>query len=200
MGLKTLSLSVSFKGWRLWREDFKTWATKMSALGSPVFAALDGSGEETKAKVQREWLMLKKYIDGRGITQPVWMKNFMDSGHELEHVAFLVLWLSYFVFPSNCYTINEAVFPVVHLSSSTRITLAPAVLAHLYADLTLLKYHVRGFTRSESITLSALFKLVQVWTWERFRNCSPYRIFCSRTAYNTENSYVKFNTTLQQSG
>ncbi|XP_056846727.1 uncharacterized protein LOC108848994 [Raphanus sativus] len=85
------------------------------------------------------------------------MRRFMDSGDELEleHVAFLVLWLSYFVFPSTSYRINEDVFQVaVHLSSGTRIALAPPVLAHLYADLTLLKDH----TRSESINLSALDK------------------------------------------
>ncbi|CAN7083327.1 unnamed protein product [Brassica oleracea var. botrytis] len=197
--LKALSLSVSFNGWRFPSENFKSWATKMSALheltwkkagifeaviasstikickepdlvmgvaekwcpdtktflfpwgeatvtledvmvllgfsvlGSPVLATLDSSGEEeTKAKVEREWVMLKKDLYGRGTTQPVWMKRFMDSGDELEHVAFLVLWLSYFVFPPRCYIINEAVFQVaVHLSSGTRIALAPAVLAHL---------------------------------------------------------------------
>ncbi|KAG2250598.1 hypothetical protein Bca52824_080734 [Brassica carinata] len=130
---------------------------------------LDLGEEETKAKVEREWVMLKKDLYGRGITQPVWMKRFMDSGDELEHVAFLVLWLSYFVFPP------RSVFQVaVHLSSGTRIALAPAVLAHLYADLSLLKDHTRAFTRSKSIELSAsLFKLVQVWTWERFRELRP---------------------------
>ncbi|WZZ64244.1 hypothetical protein YC2023_075614 [Brassica napus] len=57
---------------------------------------------------------------------------------------------------------------------SLAIALAPAVLAHLYADLSLLKDHTRAFTRSKSIELSAsLFKLVQVWTWERFRELRP---------------------------
>ncbi|KAJ0242188.1 Aminotransferase-like [Hirschfeldia incana] len=237
--LKSLSLSVSFNGWRFPNVKFKSWATKMlslheptwrkagifeavaasaikiikdselvmgvaekwcpetktfvfpwgeatitledvmlllgfSILGSPVFAVLDSSGEKTKEKLEKERMILHKG-QGRMVSQAVWMRRFMDIGdNELEHVAFLALWLSYFVFPSRHYVINEAVFPVaVHLSSGRKIALAPAVLAHLYADLTLLKDHTTRSKSIDKIELNGLFKLVQVWTWERFRELRP---------------------------
>lgn len=54
----------------------------------------------------------------------------MDTGHELEHVSFLALWVSYFVFPTQYYHMDEAVLPIaVHLSSGRRIAIAPAVLS-----------------------------------------------------------------------
>ncbi|CAN6988971.1 unnamed protein product, partial [Brassica oleracea var. botrytis] len=238
--LKSLSLSVSFKGWRLPNRKFKSWALKMSSLhkptwiqagvfeaimastkgfskdtdlllgiaekwcpdtntfifpwgettitledvmfllgfsvlGSPVFAALDESGERVKEKLVKESLKIKKDNNFVFVSQVEWMRRFMNDDDELEHVAFLALWLSYFVFPSAYYHIDEAVFSVaVHVSRGTRIALAPAVLAHLYADLTLLKRHIREFiTIEDKIELKGLFKLVQVWTWERFKELQP---------------------------
>ncbi|CAH2036406.1 unnamed protein product [Thlaspi arvense] len=147
-----------------------------SVLGSPYFAPLDSSGEMTEAKLKRAF---QKLLEGKMtiVTQVAWMERFMNSEDELEHVAFLVLWLSYFVFPSSSYVISKAVFPIaVHLSRGTRIALAPAVLAHLYAELTLLKNHIRDLTinkSTEKIVLSSLFHLVHVWTWERFRELQP---------------------------
>ncbi|KAG2304954.1 hypothetical protein Bca52824_033605 [Brassica carinata] len=132
-----------------------------SVLGSPYFAALDSSGEEIKAKLEIEWVKIKK--DN---------KTYM-----LEHVAFLALWLSYFVLPTRYCHVDKSVLPIaVHLSRGTRIALAPPVLAHLYAELTFLKEHIRGFktvTLNDKVELSALFKLVQVWTWEIFRELRP---------------------------
>ncbi|CAL9218442.1 unnamed protein product [Arabidopsis halleri] len=147
-----------------------------SVLGSPVFATLDSSGESMREKLEKEWLKIKK-DKVSFVTQVAWMERFMDSGDELEHVAFLVLWLSYFVFPTRYYHIYEAILPIaIHLSSGTKMALAPAVLAHLYADLSLLKNHITAFSESPikvEIDLSSLFKLVNVWIWERFRALQP---------------------------
>ncbi|CAD5315170.1 unnamed protein product [Arabidopsis thaliana] len=146
-----------------------------SVLGSPVFVTLDSSGEIIREKLEKEWKKVKK--DKGNATQRTWKERFMDSGDELEHVAFLVLWLSYFVFPSRYYHIYGAILPIaVHLSSGTRIALAPAVLAHLYGELSLLKDHIKAFkesTLTAQTDLTALFKLVQVWTWERFKELQP---------------------------
>ncbi|VVB00779.1 unnamed protein product [Arabis nemorensis] len=147
-----------------------------SVSGLPVFASLDASGERIKEKIEREWVKIKIKISF--VTQLVWMERFMDSNDDmLEHVAFLVCWLSYFVFPLRYYHIFEAVFSIaVHLSSGTKIALAPAALAHLYAELTLLKNHIQAFDESKTTVnddSSALFKLVQVWTWERFKELQP---------------------------
>ncbi|KAL9859663.1 putative aminotransferase-like, plant mobile domain-containing protein [Arabidopsis thaliana] len=88
-----------------------------SVLGSPVFVTLDSSGEIIREKLEKEWKKVKK--DKGNATQRTWKERFMDSGDELEHVAFLVLWLSYFVFPSRYYHIYGAILPIaVHLSSA----------------------------------------------------------------------------------
>ncbi|KAJ0234595.1 Aminotransferase-like [Hirschfeldia incana] len=238
--LKSLSLSVSFKGWRFPNKNFKSWAIKMSSLhkptwiqagifeaviastkafpkdtdllvglaekwcpdtntfvfpwgeatitledvmfllgfsvlGSPVFASLDNSGERVKEELVKESVKIKKDSNFVFVSQVEWISRFMNIGGELEHVAFLALWLSYFVFPSSYYHVDEAVFSVaVHVARGNRIALAPAVLAHLYADLTLLKQHIREFTvDKDKIELKGLFKLVQVWTWERFKELQP---------------------------
>ncbi|XP_022545462.1 uncharacterized protein LOC106359485 [Brassica napus] len=241
LDLESLSLSVSFKGWRLPNIKFKSWALKMSSLhkptwiqagvfeaimastkrfvkntdlllgiaekwcpdtntfvfprgeatitlehvmfllgfsvlGSPVFAAQNESGERVKEKLVKESLRIKKDNNFVFVSQVEWMRRFMnDDDDGLEHVDFLALWLSYFVFPSAYYHIDEVVFSVVvHVSRGTRIALALAVLAHLYADLTLLKRHIREFiTIEDKIELKGLFKLVQVWTWERFKELQP---------------------------
>ncbi|WZZ64322.1 hypothetical protein YC2023_075692 [Brassica napus] len=149
-----------------------------SVLGSPVFAAVDGSGEKSVRKLEKEWLKIKKDNKVSFVTQVTWMGRFMDSGDELENAAFLGLWLSYFVFPTRYSHVDKAVLPIaLHLSRGTRIALAPAVLAHLYADLTLLEDHIRCFNMTTGVNnkveLSSLFKLVQVWTWERFRELRP---------------------------
>ncbi|XP_010479429.1 PREDICTED: uncharacterized protein LOC104758290 [Camelina sativa] len=147
-----------------------------TVLGLPIFASLDISGKKTKAKLEKECLKIKRK-KGFSANQVAWIERFMDSGDELEHVAFLVSWLSYFVFPSRYYHHSEHIFPIaVHLSRGTRAALAPAVLAHLYAELSLLRNHIRDFEESSiilKIGLTALFKLVQVWTWERFRELQP---------------------------
>ncbi|XP_019091311.1 PREDICTED: serine/threonine-protein phosphatase 7 long form homolog [Camelina sativa] len=148
-----------------------------SVLGLPVFATLDSSGEMVMEKLNSEWLAIKRKGHVSIVTQVTWTERFMNRDDEYEHVAFLVLWLSYFVLPSRYPHVCQEVFPIaIHLSRGTRIALATAVLAHLYADLSLLKNYITDFKESTTtlkIGLTALFKLVQVWTWERFRELQP---------------------------
>lgn len=64
----------------------------------------------------------------------------MDRGSEIEHEAFLALWLSRSVFPFSFKTVSKSVFPIaLHLARGTRIALAPAVLASIYRDMSSLK-------------------------------------------------------------
>jgi len=145
-----------------------------SVLGSPAFATLDSSGKKIMERLKNAWQTIKREGKVNLLTQVAWMDRFMNCGGELEHVAFLVLWLGYFVLPSRFHHLCETIFPIaVNLSSGTRIALAPAVLAHLYADLSLLKTHISKSPPRVEIRLSALFMLVQVWTWERFRELQP---------------------------
>ncbi|XP_021758579.1 uncharacterized protein LOC110723534 [Chenopodium quinoa] len=70
------------------------------------------------------------------INQYEWMNYFMDFGGEFEHIAFLVLWLSRYVFSTDHYCeISPFVFPIaIALARGTRIALAPAVLSAIYRD------------------------------------------------------------------
>ncbi|CAF2081365.1 BnaA06g02270D [Brassica napus] len=121
-----------------------------SVLGSPVFAAVDGSGEKTVGKLEKEWVKIKKDNKVSFVTQVTWMGRFMDSGDELEveveHAAFLGLWLSYFVFPTRYCHVDKAVLPIaLHLSRGSRIALASC----------------------------SCCSCSPVWTWERFRELRP---------------------------
>lgn len=57
----------------------------------------------------------------------------MNSGSTIKHEAFLAFWLSRFVFPHSPYLI------AVLLAIGTRISIAPAILARIHRDLSLLK-------------------------------------------------------------
>lgn len=114
-----------------------------SVMGDPVSVSVES---------QQQQLQLEKLIQARQqltrskaqkACQHGWLKKFMDSGCEIEHQAFLALWLSRFVFPSSSSsggTISNNVFPIaILLARGTKIAFAPALLATLYRDLSLLK-------------------------------------------------------------
>uniref|UniRef100_A0A803LYD7 Aminotransferase-like plant mobile domain-containing protein n=1 Tax=Chenopodium quinoa TaxID=63459 RepID=A0A803LYD7_CHEQI len=126
--------------------------------------------------------MLQNFMKNRRILGPVghteWMSYFMGIGGELEHVAFLSLWLSRYVFSTNHYCkISQDVFPIaIYLARGTRIALAPAVLASIYRDLSLLKDKIAGILNewvARKLVLWAPFQLVQLWGWERFPTLGP---------------------------
>ncbi|KAJ7968039.1 putative Serine/threonine protein phosphatase 7 long form [Quillaja saponaria] len=106
------------------------------------------------------------------------MKKFMNSQSDIEHDAFLVFWLSGYVFQSTRDTISKSIFPLaIHLARGIQIALAPAVLASVYSDLTLFKEKISFFTddchETIDITLKSPFHLVQLWVWERFAALKP---------------------------
>ncbi|KAF7813090.1 Serine/threonine-protein phosphatase 7 long form like [Senna tora] len=128
---------------------------------------------------------------------------------ELEHAAFLSLWLSRFVFP--CPTISRDVLPIaIHLARGTQIALAPAVLASIYRDLTHLKTSIdkacarsklEGTSRSIisyyllgssviQISLMSPLKLVQIWAYKRFPALHPHPPKRLDQNHHHENYYV----------
>ncbi|KAK3014487.1 hypothetical protein RJ639_009390 [Escallonia herrerae] len=151
-------------------------------LGGPVSMPL-----QTKEMVDIEDKLSKARLEvtrsKKKAQESFWLSHLMDSGSEIEHEAFLSLWLSRFVFHRHVRgTINKDVFSIaVHLSRGTRITLAPFVLATLYRDLSLLKETLAASAEfdyeSENsilvLNLWAPLKLVQVWAWERFPLLQP---------------------------
>ncbi|XP_060189488.1 uncharacterized protein LOC132618455 [Lycium barbarum] len=118
-----------------------------------------------------------------------WLSFFMNSGKKFEHEAFLSLWLSRFVFPGNeCDKIGRHVFSIaVNLARGSRLALAPAVLASIYRDLSLLKQSMMIASSNEpssngddgdgfnilEFTLWAPLFFVQVWAWERLVPLKP---------------------------
>ncbi|KAJ0251192.1 Uncharacterized protein HA466_0135630 [Hirschfeldia incana] len=223
--VKSSPLSVSFSGWRLPNQKFKSWYRKMVTLHKPIwiqsgiFEAIRASTHIIRKNpslilsLSQKWnpktktfmfpwgeatitledvtLLLGFSVLGSSVHTPLqtpemtesvlrlerrrkesvkqasWISSFEDD--QMEHEAFLVFWLSNFVFPgkTGC-SISKDVFCIaVRLARGERIALAPAVLASLYRDLG----RIRASTRN--VDVKSLFKLVQVWIWERFKSLGP---------------------------
>ncbi|TXG67768.1 hypothetical protein EZV62_009043 [Acer yangbiense] len=155
-----------------------------SVLGSSVLSPLE-TGELTKTEEKMEHTRKEiRRTTGRKVDYSTWKKKVMDSGSEIEHEAFLVFWLSRFVFPVSK-AIVKTIFPIaIHLARGTRIALAPAVHAHSYRDLNLLKekivalaqldhFEIEQDSNALAITLHSPLQLVQIWAWERFLELRP---------------------------
>lgn len=145
-----------------------------SVLGASVLTPV----ENTESKTVLAKLYEKKVEFSRSTLrkadQVSWLKKFKDSGSEIEHEAFLAFWLSRFVFPSSYSTVARNVFPIaVHLARGIRLALAPAVLATIYRDLSLLKAKLTDQNDDPSITIWAPLQLLQIWIWERFPKLRP---------------------------
>ncbi|XP_028802703.1 uncharacterized protein LOC114757789 [Neltuma alba] len=151
-------------------------------LGDPVFRPLEA--KELKEVEEKLILARKEIIKGsRNKACPSrWMNAFMNSEREIEHEAFLATWLSVFVFPGRSLHIRSIVFPIaIHLARGNAVALAPAVLASIYKDLSLLKQAIFDLTKSpvgghkkhHELVLQSPFYLVQIWVWERIHVLQP---------------------------
>ncbi|CAL0328620.1 unnamed protein product [Lupinus luteus] len=148
-----------------------------SILGEPFWIPLETEDEkETEAELIATRKMFFRSKARRADHKP-WMMHFMNNnGNQVEHEAFLSFWLSRFVFPSDSRnSILKSVFPIaIHLARGTRIALAPAILASIYRDLTLLNTNIVAIDKNNlRVTLWAPFQLVQVWALERFQALQP---------------------------
>ncbi|CAN7097614.1 unnamed protein product [Brassica rapa subsp. narinosa] len=139
-----------------------------SVLGSPVSDSVHSSEmEDAVEKLEKAWEEKKAGHDM--VREEPWTSRFFGRD-DLEHEAFLVLWLSLYVFPERTRrSISKCLVPIaVRLARGERIALAPAVLAGIYKDLGQISGRCDG-----KLNLKSLLKLVQVWTWERFKNLRP---------------------------
>ncbi|KAH1063301.1 hypothetical protein J1N35_028288 [Gossypium stocksii] len=143
-----------------------------STLGDSVRRPLEGKLVKVEEDMNKKRLVLSR-SKSKKATHSCWIKHFMESNEEYEHVAFLSLWLTRYVFPSLPEKIvAKQVFPTaIHLSSNTRMALSQAVLASLYKNLTLFKH--KAVSCPKQITVSGLLKLLQLWAFEHFPSLGP---------------------------
>lgn len=140
-------------------------------LGRPVMTPVIGSMVEMVEEMEKKRVEMYRNTKAKKACHWNWLRHFIEQkGCNYEHVAFLSLWLSRFVFPSLPEeSIGKHVFPIAaHLSQGTRVALAPAVLAGLYKDLTFLKQQT--LCCIEEISVAGPFQLLQLWALERFQN------------------------------
>ncbi|RDX71493.1 hypothetical protein CR513_49155, partial [Mucuna pruriens] len=148
-----------------------------SVVGAPISSPLVSDEErEIEQELIKVFRMFFKTKAKRADHYP-WMKHFMRTESHVEHEAFLSLWLSRFVFPGRSHkAILKSVFPIaIHLAKGTKLALAPAVLASIYRDLSLLNNKIRTVTTTTEleVILWAPIQLVQVWALERFPALEP---------------------------
>ncbi|RYR20394.1 hypothetical protein Ahy_B03g065503 isoform A [Arachis hypogaea] len=145
-----------------WRSPPKKWVHWLDTL-SPKYASM-------WKKVGILDALMSTKSKQKKASMSAWMDVFMDSGKEIEHEAFLVAWLSTFIFP-NGELISKSVYPIaIQLARGVSIALAPAVLANIYRDLDLLKKAIVGVKENKvvekdvklQVTLRSPFHLVQV--------------------------------------
>ncbi|XVE80355.1 hypothetical protein DITRI_Ditri14bG0133000 [Diplodiscus trichospermus] len=155
-----------------------------SLIGFPVTFPGDSQElREVEEKLVEECRNIRTGSAWRKVRPTDWVKYFMGSGSDVEHEAFLSLWLTRFVFQTFEGIIRKKVFPIAcRLAKGEIMALGPAVLASIYRDLTLLKETIVGSTKFNGaelddcvlkITLCSPMQLVQLWAWERFPTLQP---------------------------
>ncbi|RWW74544.1 hypothetical protein BHE74_00017514 [Ensete ventricosum] len=145
--------------------------------GEPIRGPLHGELKEIEVQMTAERKSFSRSPSKRA-NHNQWMMHYMEcEGDELEHNAFLALWLSRFVFPAHSFKIvTQSVLPAaIRLARGARIALAPAVLASLYRDLGKVKDYLadRGRQKVSSLVVWAPFNLLQLWIWEHFVALRP---------------------------
>ncbi|CAF2095375.1 unnamed protein product [Brassica napus] len=147
-----------------------------SAIGNNVLASVK---RDSMKSVEEKLKRAKREIEASSMRRccvSLWMMEMMNSGNEIEHEAFVVTWLSRFVFPNSGDLVREKLFAAaVQLARGVRLALAPAVLAGIYSSLGVLKKQLVGGSGEEEtvVTATSPFQFVQVWARERFMDVRP---------------------------
>ncbi|GJR31361.1 protein maintenance of meristems [Tanacetum coccineum] len=153
----------------------------LSVLGDPVTSHLESPQNcDALSQLNKAY---KKLIasPSKKARFSAWMNEFMDNQNVHEHEAFLVLWLSKYLFPSVKDTVLPETFNLaIRLARGQKLALAPAVLATLYRDLHLLQNTILDLQqgKNESVLLQVFSPMyyMQVWVLERFPLVRPYAV------------------------
>ncbi|CAE5959005.1 unnamed protein product [Arabidopsis arenosa] len=146
----------------------------LSVTGNNALAPIKRDGmKEVEEKMKEAKRDIEANLEKKcGVS--LWMKEMMNSGNEIEHEAFMVSWLSRFVFPNSGDVLREKLFPAaIQLAKGVRLALAPAVLARIYRDLGVLKEYLSGDSEKETVVVKSPFQFVQVWALERIMELQP---------------------------
>ncbi|XP_047250137.1 uncharacterized protein LOC124885917 [Capsicum annuum] len=158
-----------------------------SVLGQCVLEPVKNNDSVEVEKNLCEAYKVVKESD-KNVSPHPWMEHFAGRGDNLEHVAFLTLWLSRYVLPCRIYQcVDRALFPIaIFLSQGVPIALSPAVLASINRDLNLLKQLIVSSSKNaekssysrcveddSDLILRAPLHFVQLWAWERFTSLQP---------------------------
>ncbi|KAJ8443745.1 hypothetical protein Cgig2_029650 [Carnegiea gigantea] len=112
------------------------------------------------------------------VTQHGWMSSFKGSGGESEYVALLVMWLSRYVFPTHSHNV---VAPNVYLigiclTQGIKVALAPAVLASIYKDLTLLEGKIVASINADVLSFPRCLRPCELVGVDCVEQYSPHRV------------------------
>ncbi|XP_071680826.1 uncharacterized protein [Lolium perenne] len=160
-------------------------------LGRAVRAPLEGvpRGDVEALQAVRRALYKRK---GQKPDHPSWVRRFLEpppppregaaaAAHDneaaelLEHGAFLAMWLSLFVLPEPPFDlIRTEVLPIAaRLARGGCVALAPAVLASIYIDLSMLNHYINLDERHQPFVGWAPLHILQLWVFARFPELRP---------------------------
>lgn len=92
-------------------------------------------------------------------------KKFTIDNHYQEHIAFLTLWLSYYVFCSSFLQVAKKFLPLsIQLHEGQKISLSKLLLANLYQSLGEASYKLKHLPETnKSYLFSSRLWLLQIW-------------------------------------
>ncbi|KAF7800857.1 protein-serine/threonine phosphatase [Senna tora] len=125
--------------------------------------------KDTEEKLHKDRLELNR-TKSKKPSLSDWKKKFMNSGNELEHEAFLVYWLSTFVFPFNNTAMKMLSHIAIKLARGSRIALAPAVLAGIYRDLKMMKENICALSKNENDVHDLNPTIIRGFKWRPYCN------------------------------
>ncbi|CAN6323443.1 unnamed protein product [Urochloa humidicola] len=148
--------------------------------GGPVRAPVSEEIEKEAGALEAIRMVLNQ-SKSRKPSYGTWVKHFLERapdggrGDLVEHGAFLSVWLSRFVLPSQQTVVQAATFPIaVRLARGESVALAPAALAGIYRDLSALNRRL-GVSKRKDLPfgVSSPMHILQLWVWERFPELRP---------------------------
>lgn len=148
---------------------------------------------ETTNEFTIKWFSFKNFI-----IENHDKKNSKVSDH--EHIAFLTLWLSYYIFYSSSLQVTKKFVPLaIQLHEGRKISLSKLILANLYQSLGKASYKWKHLPETNKLfLLTGPLWLLQLWlnaTFEPKLQITEYQALIEQTGCRTiEGTRLAFNT------